>query len=85
MAQSTISYLWREKLAPQGFRSGVSLHSHTNQSHETLDFLANFGSQYPVMRPLLTRLEQRSERMHRLRIKLRSQLLDAADDAQAGL
>jgi len=68
MGQSTISYLWREKLAPQGFRSGVSLHSHTNQSHETLDFLANFGSQYPLMRPLLTRLEQRSERMHKVRI-----------------
>jgi hypothetical protein len=68
MAQSTISYLWREKLAPQGFRTGVSLHSHTNQSHETLDFLANFGNQYPVMRPLLTRLEQRSERVHKVRI-----------------
>jgi hypothetical protein len=68
MGQSTISYLWREKLAPQGFRTGVSLHSHTNQSHETLDFLANFGNQYPVMRPLLTRLEQRSERMHKVRI-----------------
>ncbi len=68
MGQSTISYLWREKLAAQGFRSGVSLHSHTNQSHETLDFLANFGNQYPAMRPLLTRLEQRSERMHKVRI-----------------
>jgi hypothetical protein len=68
MGHSTISYLWRDKLAPQGFRSGVSLHSHTNQSHETLDFLANFGNQYPVMRPLLARLERRSERMHGLRI-----------------
>jgi len=71
MAQSTISYQWRDKQASQGFRTGVSLHSHTNQSHETLDFLANFGSQYPWMRPLLSRLERRSERMHGLRIKLR--------------
>ena len=68
MGHSTISYLWRDKLAAQGFRSGVSLHSHTNQSHETLDFLANFGNQYPVMRPLLARLERRSERMHGVRI-----------------
>jgi hypothetical protein len=68
MAQSTISYLWRDKNASQGFRSGISLHSHTNQSHETLDFLANFGNQYPIMRPLLARLEQRSERMHKVRI-----------------
>jgi hypothetical protein len=68
MARSTISYLWRDKKAAQGFRCGVSLHSHTNQSKETLDFLANLGNQYPLTRPLLTRLEQRSERLHGLRI-----------------
>jgi hypothetical protein len=68
MARSTISYLWRDKKASQGFRCGVSLHSHTNQSKETLDFLANLGNQCPIIRPLLTRLEQRSERMHGLRV-----------------
>ncbi len=67
MVQS-VSYLWREPKAADGFTAGVSLHSHTNQSHETLDFLANFGNQYPWMRPLLTRLEQRSERMHGVRV-----------------
>ena len=36
MASSTISYLWRDNDASKGFRSGVSIHSHTNQSHETL-------------------------------------------------
>jgi hypothetical protein len=51
----------RPKTRSKGFRTGVSLHSHTNQSQETLDFLANFGNQYPVMRPLLSRLERRSE------------------------
>jgi len=61
MSPSTISYLWRDKNASQGFRTGVSLHSHTNQSHETLDFLANLGNQYPMVRPLLSRLESRSE------------------------
>ena len=68
MARSTISYLWRDKNAQQGFRSGVSLHSHTNQSKETLDFLANFGNQYPAMRPLLARLERRAESIHDVRI-----------------
>jgi hypothetical protein len=68
MAASTISYLWRDKKASQGFRTGVSLHSHTNQSKETLDFLANLGNQYPMIRPLLARLEQRSERMHGVRV-----------------
>jgi hypothetical protein len=64
MANSTISYLWRDQNATKGFRSGVSLHGHTNQSEETLDFLANFGNQYPLMRPLLSRMERRSEGNH---------------------
>ena len=68
MPTSSISYLWRDGLAAKGYRAGVSLHSHTNQSRETLDFLASFGNQYPVMRPLLNRLEERSERIHGVRI-----------------
>ncbi|MGA7857410.1 MAG: hypothetical protein WCA11_05770 [Terracidiphilus sp.] len=68
MAHSTISYLWRDQQAGKGFKTGVSLHSHTNQSKETLDFLANLGSQYPVIRPLLTRLERRSEAAHGLKV-----------------
>lgn len=68
MPSATISYLWRDKDAPKGFRTGVSLHSHTNQSQETLDFLANFGNQYPVMRPVLARIERRAEQVHGLRI-----------------
>jgi hypothetical protein len=68
MASSTISYLWRDANAPKGFQTGVSLHGHTNQSKETLDFLANFGNQYPMMRPLMTRLEQRSQTHHGMRV-----------------
>jgi hypothetical protein len=68
MPTSSISYLWRDKQAPKTFRTGVSLHSHTNQSQETLDFLANFGNQFPVIRPLMSRLERRSEQVHGIRI-----------------
>jgi len=68
MATSSISYLWRDKGAPRDFRTGVSLHSHTNQSSETLDFLANFGNQYPLMRPLLSRMERRAEQLHGVHI-----------------
>ena len=68
MGNSTISYLWRDANATQGFRSGVSLHSHTNQSSETLAFLAKFGTQFPVIRPLMARLERQSEAKHGLRI-----------------
>ncbi len=72
MANSTINYLWRDQKAAQGFRSGISLHSHTNQSQETLDFLANLGNQYPLIRPLIARLERRSESMHGVRINYAS-------------
>lgn len=58
MPNASVSYLWRDRKAPNGFRAGVSLHSHTNQSKETLDFLANLGNTYPLIRPLLTRLER---------------------------
>jgi len=68
MPNSTISYLWRDTDAAKDFRTGVSLHSHTNQSSETLDFLANFGNQFPIMRPLLSRLERRAEQIHGVRI-----------------
>src|SRR5579863_4421548 len=68
MATSTVSYLWRDRDAPKGFRTGVSLHSHTNQSKETLDFLANLGSRYAAIRPLLARLESRAEAKHGVRI-----------------
>ena len=68
MARSTISYLWRDAHAPGGFGTGVSLHGHTNQSTETLDFLANFGNQFPVLRPFLSRMERRSEAEHGIKI-----------------
>ena len=68
MDNSRISYLWRDAWAAQGFRSAVSLHSHTNHSRETLNSLARFGNQYYFMRPLMSRLERRSEENHALRV-----------------
>jgi hypothetical protein len=68
MAHSTVSYLWRDRKAPDGYRAGVSLHSHTNQSKETLDFLANFGNQYPLVRPFISREERRSKDKHSVAI-----------------
>ena len=68
MPTSTISYLWRDRNAPAGFRAGVSLHGHTNQSQETLDFLANFGNQFPIIRPLMARMERRAEEAYGVRM-----------------
>ena len=59
---NTISYLWRDREAAHSFRTGVSLHSHTNQSQEPLNFLAKFGNQFPLVRPLIARMERRAEK-----------------------
>lgn len=52
----------------KSFRSGVSLHSHTNQSRETLKFLAVLGSRYTFMRQLMDRLEHRAMANHGMRV-----------------
>jgi hypothetical protein len=59
-----ISYLWKEPEAARQYSTAVSLHSHTNQSKETLDFLANLGNQYPVLRPILAHSERKSREQH---------------------
>lgn len=55
-----ISCLWKEPSVAEGYSTAVSLHSHTNQSKETLDFIANLGNQMPLLRPLLARCERRA-------------------------
>jgi hypothetical protein len=62
MSQSTISYLWREPKAAKGFTTGVSLHSHTNQSKETLDFIADLSRDWGMLQPIMRWAERRSHR-----------------------
>lgn len=59
----TVSYLWREPQAAAGFTSGVSLHSHTNQSKETLDFIAELSTDWPFLQPVMRWAEQRCLRI----------------------
>ena len=62
MSQS-VSYLWREPHATDGFSAGVSLHSHTNQSKETLDFIAELATDWGPLRPLMRWAERRCLRI----------------------
>jgi len=55
-----ISYLWKDPQAGKEYSTGVSLHSHTNQSKETLDFIANLGTQYHLLRPLFQEADRRA-------------------------
>jgi len=65
---NSVFYCWRNPEAVKDFRSGVSLHSHTSQSRETLKFLAGLGSRFAFMRCLMHRLEQRCEANHGRRV-----------------
>ena len=60
MGDTSISYLWREPKAAESFTTGVSLHSHTNQSKETLDFIAELSQDWPVLQPIMRWAEDRS-------------------------
>jgi hypothetical protein len=63
MGQSSISYLWREPEAAKGFTTGVSLHSHTNQSKETLDFISELSKDWSVLQPVMRWAERRCRRL----------------------
>ncbi|HEU4635430.1 MAG TPA: hypothetical protein VFS41_04585 [Edaphobacter sp.] len=67
MSQSSISYLWREPQAARGFTTGVSLHSHTNQSRETLDFIAELSRDWGFLQPVMRWAELRSFRFSGIR------------------
>jgi hypothetical protein len=63
----TVSYLWREPQAAAGFTAGVSLHSHTNQSKETLDFIAELSTEWGVLQPVMRWCERRCMRFTGIR------------------
>ena len=67
MSTNTVSYLWREPRAADGFSGGVSLHSHTSQSRETLDFIAELSTDWKVLQPVLRCLEKRCHRISKIR------------------
>ena len=67
MSQSSISYLWREPEAAKGFATGVSLHSHTNQSKETLDFISELSKDWSVLQPVMRWCEERCHRVSGIR------------------
>ncbi len=67
MSQASVSYLWREPRAAKGFRTGVSLHSHTSQSRETLDFVADISKDVAFLQPIIGWAENRAERCSGIR------------------
>ena len=71
MADRKVFYSWRQAEVATDFRVGVSLHSHTDQSRETLKYLASVGRRYSYMRRLMDRLEERAAANHEMRVDYR--------------
>ena len=68
MTGSRVSYLWNNDRAAKGFASAVSLHSHTNRSKETLDFIVKLANEYSAFKSIITREEQLCRAKHSLKI-----------------
>jgi hypothetical protein len=60
--QSRVSYLWKEANAHKGFRTGVSLHSHTHHSRESLSFISILASRYSAIEWYLEHHQKKSLR-----------------------
>jgi hypothetical protein len=68
MVDSKVSYLWDDAHVSKGFVSGVSLHSHTNRSKETLDFIIKLANEYRCFRELIHLQQKRVRAKHSLEI-----------------
>ncbi|MBS1828709.1 MAG: hypothetical protein JST93_25625 [Acidobacteria bacterium] len=59
MNQSKLHFHWNRKAVQLGFRTGVSLHSHTLHSRESLDFIPRYVPKIPILRDLVAEQERR--------------------------
>jgi hypothetical protein len=58
--KSKISSIWNDSTAAVPYRSGVSLHSHTSLSEESLTFIHKMFAVVPGLRPVFDHYERRS-------------------------
>jgi predicted metal-dependent phosphoesterase TrpH len=58
--KSKISSIWNDSTAVEGYRSGVSLHSHTSMSEESLMFIHKMFAFIPGLRSVFEHYERKS-------------------------
>jgi hypothetical protein len=59
--QRKVTCLWKEPGAAQQYRTGVSLHSHTNHSKEGLYFIAEYAARHWPLRKALASQEKKAQ------------------------
>ena len=67
-AASQVSSTWEEPRATARYRTGVSLHSHTSCSEESMTFAHRFLTGFPGVRTLFGRYEKACQHRHGLQL-----------------
>lgn len=71
-ATTNLQFLWRDRTIAKQFRSGVSLHSHTMYSEESLDSAAPFIATVPYLRSAIRRKEAEYKRLRNVSLDLQN-------------
>ena len=59
MRRSKLHFLWRDRSVTGRFRTGVSLHSHTHHSEESLAFIPRYTAGVPLLSDAIRRQEEK--------------------------
>jgi len=59
MKRTKLHMLWRDEVPAERFRRGVSLHSHTLHSQESMAFVPRYTAGVPVLGPAIRQQEER--------------------------
>jgi hypothetical protein len=68
--RTNIHFQWRSDAHPERFQTGVSLHSHTLHSRETLDFIYRFAAEVGILKAVLQRGERHYRQVHGVEMDL---------------
>jgi hypothetical protein len=63
MRRSQLHFFWRDRSVRKRFRTGVSLHSHTLHSEESLAMIPRYTARIPLVSNVIQRQEQRYRRL----------------------
>ncbi len=63
-SNTQISSIWNDPEAPAAYRTGVSLHSHTSASEETMSFVRKFLASFPGAHTMFAHYEKRCREKH---------------------
>jgi hypothetical protein len=64
MSSSGLHMLWRDRSVLQRFRTGISLHSHTQHSRENLGFVPQYSAKVPFLSGVIRHQERCYEARH---------------------